>query len=655
MKNLEEKKVKGRKVRKRVNIFIFILDLFTHLVVRFSELGILLGNKIPASMKQDTYHVTVAFSPSGILACKCDCKAGSQLFDKVVCVHTLPVLMQFLIFLIEDLGQNILIELCSRWNQSLNEKLKSQHISICDSMIQLMKSIGVPEADLKKAKLSDTIQDMLDDFCVGTEKRKQRPLPPRDDQLCPLRLYDHVSTSSSLKKKLVGLVKDSITDDPTTSPTTLPTTSPTTSPKTLSISQSPPTILKMGDCNVLEPVICDLCKKPDARTTHVCRHVMLNNGPKIIEGETSRICGLALCIMCKLDKMGEVEDRTSCPIHCKHPTMSTHPLLESTFSLLQTATETTHNDSVDDNPDEKTDDILNLPIKKFIPDYERISYIHHAMNRIYKEDDNDGFNNFIGNQLVHLRAKEVIEKMNRRDKYIKNEKHVMLKSMKKCFKMTLERKKDRKEKRISNILNESNEDDEQNDNFILSQEDSNTLNLDEDVILSQESEFIASPDTSPVSSPVASPSTSQSTNETSLASLSNPSLAQLTTSSSSAASISIPSTQYHNSTSSLSHSSQSTTTSFCLPCPNTNINTLAQSTTSSSSSTARNISNLRRRLPSCVNRHADGSAIIKIKKRKESERSSICKCCFPRCENRYSTKIMKAISSSQGSHLNPKI
>ena len=85
-------------------------------------------------MKQEIYNVTVAFSPSGILSCKCDCKAGSQLFDKVVCVHTLPVLMQFLIFLIEDLGQNVLIELCNRWSQSLDEELTSQHDSIRDNI-----------------------------------------------------------------------------------------------------------------------------------------------------------------------------------------------------------------------------------------------------------------------------------------------------------------------------------------------------------------------------------------------------------------------------------------------------------------------------------------------------------------------------------------
>ena len=73
----------------------------------------LLQNKIPASMKQQYYDVSVIFSKKGILACECDCKSGSKGLDKVVCVHVLPVLMQFVVLLIEDLGESILIELCN--------------------------------------------------------------------------------------------------------------------------------------------------------------------------------------------------------------------------------------------------------------------------------------------------------------------------------------------------------------------------------------------------------------------------------------------------------------------------------------------------------------------------------------------------------------
>ena len=84
-------------------------------------------------MKQEVYDVTVVFSKRGILACECGCKSGSKGLDKVVCVHILPVLMQLVVFFIEDLGENLLVELCDRWDAALDQKFASQlpEISQC--------------------------------------------------------------------------------------------------------------------------------------------------------------------------------------------------------------------------------------------------------------------------------------------------------------------------------------------------------------------------------------------------------------------------------------------------------------------------------------------------------------------------------------------
>ena len=127
-----------------------------------------------------------------------------------------------------------------------------------------------------------------------------------------------------------------------------------------------------------------------------------------------------------------------CPIHCETPTMNSHPLLEPTSSFLDSTEEVVSGEeqSADkeqtDEEDEEDEDVLNRPIKTFIPDYERISYAYSALNNLYRgEDDDDNFQSFIGSRLVHFRAKEVIKKMSRRQRYIKNEKHVMLKSIKK--------------------------------------------------------------------------------------------------------------------------------------------------------------------------------------------------------------------------------
>ena len=153
-----------------------------------SEIGIRLKNDIPASMKQELYSVTVLFSKSGILACECGCKAGSKGMDKVVCVHVLPVLMQLVVFLVEDLGESILIELCSRWNSSLEEQVSSK-VSVKSSLLQIMTSIGCSPHEISAAELAPSIKEMLDSFCVGTEKKKKVPLPPKDDLLCRLADY----------------------------------------------------------------------------------------------------------------------------------------------------------------------------------------------------------------------------------------------------------------------------------------------------------------------------------------------------------------------------------------------------------------------------------------------------------------------------------
>ena len=79
-----------------------------------------------------------------------------------------------------------------------------------------------------------------------------------------------------------------------------------------------------------------------------------------------------------------------------------------------------------------------------------------------------------------MRAKEVIQKMNRRKKYIENEKHVMLKSIRKCFQKASQRKKTKKQRRTNTTveLNDPEEEEEDNEDLILSQNDSNAMNLD---------------------------------------------------------------------------------------------------------------------------------------------------------------------------------
>ena len=76
------------------------------------EIGLSLTNKIAASMKDAEYEVRVAFTKNDLLATKCECKAGGDEMQRVVCVHTLPVIYQLTMLLDDGLSEHLLVENC---------------------------------------------------------------------------------------------------------------------------------------------------------------------------------------------------------------------------------------------------------------------------------------------------------------------------------------------------------------------------------------------------------------------------------------------------------------------------------------------------------------------------------------------------------------
>ena len=371
-------------------------------------------------MKQQCYDTTVVFSKSGILACECDCKAGSKGLDKVVCVHVLPILMQFVVFFIEDLGEHLLIELCNRWSGSLDEKLSSYLNQIKCYILQIMDSIGCASNETSKARLASSIKEMLDSFCVGTEKKKNIPLPPKDDELCPLSDYLTISTCKSLKNILTKKRKKD------------PRPSHSTTNNTQATFPSEPEVLRFNPekYNVLSYIVCDFCKIPTKTTSHVCIHE-IPNGPRIIEGKNERICGLATCIECKEKyKMHENEHRSSCPIHCKAHTIcpSDHPLLEKVENSVEI---------ICHEEEETLEQIPTFPI--FTPDYERIKYAIDSIKSVYAgqnltHDEDEDISEYTGIRVLNLRSLAAIKKMNRREKYIKNETKAMYTKIDKMIK-----------------------------------------------------------------------------------------------------------------------------------------------------------------------------------------------------------------------------
>ena len=625
-------------------------------------------------MKQQTYRVTVVFSKSGILACECDCKSGSKGLDKVVCVHVLPVLMQFVVFMFEDLAENILVEFCNRWSATLDVKLSSHLDDIRDHIIQIMDSVGCSNDEIEEAKLSSTIKGMLDSFCVGTEKKKNIPLPPKDDELIPLSQYKSVSTSKSLKNILSKKKKR---DHPPTSNSVKSTS--ITLPKKF---PSEPTILKKNEKHqsVLQILVCDFCKIPTKTTSHVCIHE-ISDGPRIIEGTQIRICGLASCIECKEKfKMEEEEYRTCCPIHCKASTMdfSDHPLLEKMSGI-----------QVEEHEEvEGPTEVVNPSI--FLPDYERIKYAFDGISSLYKtrnlcDDLDEDINSYPGIKIFEIRASEAMTTANRRKKFIVREKKSMYKKMRDLMDMAGERIKIRKMRKVTarreveddSILEEAGDISNSEsfpfeDNFLsLSQDSYNTV-----------STMSASPPESPSITPSICNFEPSSTDASSNFLLSQPqSLSQLETASlpelptasisnfassqpQSHSSHSIPSSTFNKTTAtnSITTSSQSSlsptkpsyfssASSFDPPTQKSSANISSSTNDSASICNKNNKSkrknNIRRSLPSIIARNIvnnlplEESTFMLRRARKDSDRKFSFKCCFPNCENNDKTPGVK--------------
>lgn len=78
------------------------------------NVGLVLNNKITASMKDVEYEVSTTFTKNDLLATKYGCHADSHDKERVLCVHTLPLIYQLIMFLDDGLAEHILVELCSR-------------------------------------------------------------------------------------------------------------------------------------------------------------------------------------------------------------------------------------------------------------------------------------------------------------------------------------------------------------------------------------------------------------------------------------------------------------------------------------------------------------------------------------------------------------
>ena len=100
----------------------------------------------------------------------------------------LPVLYQFTLLLHEGLAQHILIELCERWNTTLEDLIGDKKKSVMMDIETLMRVEGDNNDRIELAIKKETIGEMLETFAVGTERKKLViPNIPDPSELIPLK------------------------------------------------------------------------------------------------------------------------------------------------------------------------------------------------------------------------------------------------------------------------------------------------------------------------------------------------------------------------------------------------------------------------------------------------------------------------------------
>ena len=119
------------------------------------RLGIILENKIPASMKNSTYDVKIAFTEKDVMCCECSCPVGGMKGCKVICVHNLPVIYQLTLLLYDGLSEHFLVELSSRWENDLEEYVKENDLfdEVHENVLTLMYAVGEKDDKIEEARL----------------------------------------------------------------------------------------------------------------------------------------------------------------------------------------------------------------------------------------------------------------------------------------------------------------------------------------------------------------------------------------------------------------------------------------------------------------------------------------------------------------------
>lgn len=149
----------------------------------------LINGNVHASMKEQCYDCTAAVSHCGIVACKCNCKAGSICDNWHVDIHTVGHLQNLTILLFDGLAENMLIELAAEWSTRDPEYTNEDERVEVIHAIQTLKGVAglmVTSASASaNTSRTQTLAEMLVDFTVSTKQAKLSLPSPKESEIIP--------------------------------------------------------------------------------------------------------------------------------------------------------------------------------------------------------------------------------------------------------------------------------------------------------------------------------------------------------------------------------------------------------------------------------------------------------------------------------------
>jgi hypothetical protein len=181
-----------------------ILDTNGRVVYYNNQVSLQFSQVIRASMKKDKYKVKVTFNNSGIVCCGCDCKAGGYNNDKIICVHILPVLLQYTILLFDGLAEHVLYEMANEWYTFETVQLSNGLLEVLYAALQKLlsassRSVSSIDLQIDAQTMRHKIIEILNIFKVGTLEYKPGPGPPNPNTLGPLLNYDKRTPASKIE------------------------------------------------------------------------------------------------------------------------------------------------------------------------------------------------------------------------------------------------------------------------------------------------------------------------------------------------------------------------------------------------------------------------------------------------------------------------